>query len=350
MTLVELAGHLEQRQQVSSAIKNSRLPQLLLVTGPEGVGKQRFSLWIAQRLFCEAGAGVEPCGKCRQCLLVLNLGHPDLHWIIPVIRPKATEQDKQIDELEEAIGEVLEQRRKSPLYGPPEGLAGHFVATARLINRRAIMRPVEGRQKVFVIGYSERLVPQEASPEAANALLKLLEEPSEGTYFLLCATDIDSVLPTIRSRAVGMRLGRLADDDVRAFLQASKPELAGKELERAVRRADGRIGATLDESDNGDRVAQAALALLESARAKNSTGWEMAIKQTPFSARGEFTETLDAMAELLVEATRSGPNAERVGQLGKVPRERLVEALEKIGAARGRAPNTVARRLRLAVV
>jgi len=252
--------------------------------------------------------------------------------------------------LEEAMGEVLEQRRKSPLYGPPEGLAGHFVATARLISRRAIMRPVEGRIKVFVIGYSDRLVPQEASPEAANALLKLLEEPPEGTYFVLCAADVESVLPTIRSRAVGMRLGRLADGEVRSFLQAHKPELAGKELERAVRKANGRIGAALDDSDSGDRAAQAALALLESARAKSSAGWEMAIKQTPFSARGEFTETLDAMAELLVEATRPGPDAERVGQLGKVPRERLVEALEKIGEAREMAQNNVNPQLLLAVL
>ena len=281
---------------------------------------------------------------------MLNLGHPDLHWIVPVIRPKAAEQDKQIDELEESMGEVLEQRRKSSLYGPPEGLAGHFVATARLINRRAIMRPVEGRQKVFLIGYSERLVPQESSPEAANALLKLLEEPPEGTYFVLCAADVEAVLPTIRSRAVGMRLGRLADGEVRAFLQGIKPELAGKELDRAVGKANGRIGAAFDESDGGDRAAQAALALLESARAKSVTGWEMAIKQTPFSARGEFTETLDAMAELLVEATRPGSAAGRAGQLGKVPRERLVEALERIGEAREMAQNNVNPQLLLAVL
>lgn len=348
MTLLDLAGHVDQRRQVIAAIQGLRLPQLLLLTGPEGVGKQRFGLWVAQRLFCEAG-GTEPCGKCRQCQLVLNLGHPDLHWIVPVIRPKATEQDKQIDELEEAIGEVLEQRRKTPFYGPPEGLAGHFVATARLISRRAMMRPVEGRQKVFLIGYSERLVPQEASPEAANALLKLLEEPPEGTYFILCAADIESVLPTIRSRAVGMRLGRLADGEVRGFLQANRPELTDRELDRVVRKAHGSIGAGFDESETGERAAQAALALLESARAKSSTGWEIAIKQTPFSARGEFTETLDAMAEILVEATRPTPD-ERVGLLKKVPRERLVEALERIGEAREMAQNNVNPQLLLAVL
>jgi DNA polymerase-3 subunit delta' len=322
---------------------------LLLLTGPEGVGKQRLGLWIAQRLLCEV-EGQEPCGTCRPCHLVLNLGHPDIHWIVPVVRPKATEQDKQVDELEEALGEILEQRRKTPLYAPPEGLAGHFVATARLINRRAMMRPVEGRQKLFLIGYSERLVPQEANPEAANALLKLLEEPPEGTYFVLCAADIESVLPTIRSRAVEMRLGRLTDGDVREFLLASRPELTGRELDQAVRKANGIIGATLEESESEDRAAQAALALLESARAKNSAGWEIAIKQTPFSARGEFTETLDAMAQLLVEATRPEPDFDRVGQLRKVPRERLVEALAKVGEAREMAQNNVNPQLLLAVL
>lgn len=349
MTLAPLAGHHEQRRQLNSAIRGLRLPQLILLTGPEGVGKQRLGLWIAQRLLCET-PGEDPCGTCRPCHLVLNLGHPDLHWIIPVIRPKAAEQDKQVDELEEAIGEILEQRRKTPLYGPPEGLAGHFVATARLINRRAIMRPVEGTQKVFLIGYSERLVPQEASPEAANALLKLLEEPPEGTYFVLGAEDIESVLPTIRSRAVGMRLGRLSDQEVRDFLQANRPELTGRQLDNAVRKANGAIGAALDESESTDRAAQAALALLESARAKNSAGWEIAIKQTPFSARGEFTETLDAMAELLVEATRPNPDSDRVGQLHKVSRERLVEALEKVGEAREMAQNNVNPQLLLAVL
>jgi hypothetical protein len=73
---------------------------------------------------------------------VLGLGHPDVHWLMPVPRPKTAEPDKQVEEVEDLLGEVLEERRKQPLYGPPEGLAGHFVATARLIIRRAALRPL----------------------------------------------------------------------------------------------------------------------------------------------------------------------------------------------------------------
>lgn len=349
MTLAALAGHTEQRKQAASAIQRGRLPQLLLVTGPEGVGKQRFGLWVAQRLLCERPA-IEPCGECRQCRLVLNLAHPDVHWFMPVLRPKAAEPDKQIEELEEAYGDILETRRKDPLYGPPEGLAGHFVATARLINRRAALRPVEGKHKVFLIGYSERLVPQESSPEAANALLKLFEEPPEGACFLLTAADVEGVLPTIRSRAVRIRLGRLTDSGVRAFLEEYRPGITGRDLDRRVRQGRGSIGSALADTPEGDRATQAALALLESARSKSSAGWELAIKQMPFSARGEFTETLDAMAELLVEATRPDAASPRLERLKAVPGLRLIAALERVGEAREMAQNNVNPQLLLAVL
>ena len=72
-------------------------------------------------------------------------------------------------------------------------------------------------------------------------------------------------------------------------------------------------------------------------------------KQTPFSARGEFTETLDAMAELLIEATRE-TGGERLGQLKKVPRPRLIEALEKVGEARELAQSNVNPQLLLATL
>ena len=75
------------------------------MTGPEGVGKQRLALWTAQLLLCEA-PGAEPCGQCRSCRLVLGLTHADLHWIVPIPRPKAGEPDKQVEEAAESIAEA----------------------------------------------------------------------------------------------------------------------------------------------------------------------------------------------------------------------------------------------------
>ena len=224
---------------------------MILIAGPEGVGKQRLALWTAQLLLCEA-PGAEPCGACRSCRLVLGLAHADLHWIVPIPRPKASEPDKQVEEAGESLAELMEERRKAPLYAPADGMSSHGMATARLIARRAALTPVEGRRKVFILGEAERLVVQESSQEAANALLKLFEEPPPETYFLLTAADPGRLLPTIRSRTVPLRVGRLRDADVRAFLAAElEPAPTGAALDRLVTRAGGSIGAALVESDTG---------------------------------------------------------------------------------------------------
>lgn len=309
------------------------------------------ALWAAQLLLCEQPAE-EPCGNCRSCRLVLGLGHPDVHWFMPVPRPKASEPDKQVEELAEAFGEILEERRKHPLYGPLDGLAGHFVATARLLSRQAVLKPVEGRGRVFILGSAERLVPQESSPEAANALLKLFEEPAAGTCFILTAADAAGVLPTIRSRAATLRISRLADAEVREFLARwLEPKPGPEELERLVRRADGAIGNAVDDQGDREKAEQAAMALLEAVLGSGPGGWEAALKQTPFSARGNFTRTLDAMADLLSRGARqslTGSGGPR--RLTRVPPQQLVAALERVGEARELARGNVNPQVLLAVL
>jgi DNA polymerase-3 subunit delta' len=338
MPLLPLAGHVTERTRVAQAIAGDRLPQLLLVTGPEGVGKQRFALWVAQALLCDRPAreAGEPCGVCQPCRLVSGLAHPDLHWLVPVPRPKAAEPDRQVEELEEALAGVMEARRTQPLYQPPDGMAGHFVATARLLQRRAALTPVMGRRKVFIVAAADRLVPQESSPEAANALLKLFEEPPADCQFLLTAADPNRLLPTIRSRAVPLRLGRLADEEVRAFL-AAHAGLSGAELERRVREARGSIGRALALGGDRDATGAAVEELLATLKSGPSARAERALRQGTWQARGEFTGTLDGLADALSEAARQASGAE--------PRQPLPQALAGIRsvAALAQAAERVAR-------
>src|SRR5947207_14038030 len=121
MALHDLAGHGALKERLAAAIDAGRFPQSALLIGPVGVGKQRLALWLAQALLCEDRTREGPCGRCSVCQRNLELAHPDVHWFIPIPRPKATDPSKQVDEAEALLGEVIQTRRAKPIYPRPEG-------------------------------------------------------------------------------------------------------------------------------------------------------------------------------------------------------------------------------------
>jgi DNA polymerase III subunit delta' len=355
MTLPPLIGHQPARRRLAQAFRRAKLPQVLLVTGPVGVGKQRLALWLAQLALCER-SDLEPCGSCRGCQLVDSLSHPDLHWFVPIGRPKASDPDKQVEEAAQSIAQLMEERRSEPLYPPSDGMAIHGIATVRLLQRRASLTSVAGGQRVFIVGDADRLVPQESSQEAANALLKLLEEPPAGSLFVLTTVDPGLMLPTVRSRAVLVRLSRVSDDEVRSFLKTHlRPVPSDDEIGQRVASAAGSIGRALARGEEAGKSYHAARELLEAVLNGSGPSLEQALRQPPWSARGEFTAMLDALAETLSEAAR--------GATGHKPRlpvphkllqhadpGPLLKAVEHVADAREAAWGNVNPQLLLAVL
>jgi len=352
MPLPPMTGHLEVRRRLSAAVAADRLPQTLLLTGPQGIGKQRLALWLAQLVLCER-SGAEPCGTCRRCVEVGELRHPDVHWLVPIPRPKAGDPGKQVEEAAESLGAVMDERRAAPLYGPPDGMASHSISSVRLLQRAASLTSVEGGRRVFIIGDAERLVPQASSEEAANAVLKLLEEPPERSLFILTAVDSRRLLATVRSRAVLLRLSRLAAAEVRGFLK----DVAGvpaAELDPRVADADGSIGAAVALDAEGGAARRNATAVLEAAVGGREARMQRALAQASASARGEFTALLDAMSQVLSDAAREGLGAGRRRAVspaleGRDP-EKLLRAIERVNAARETAQGNVNPQLILAVL
>ncbi len=297
MSLRPIYGHQHLLDRLGGALASSRFPQAALLSGPAGVGKQRIALWAAQGLLCDTGPGA-PCGTCRSCRQVLELGHPDLHWFVPIPRPKAGDPAKQADEAADMLGQIMAERRASGLWQRPDGTAGHSLASVRLLHRKVWITPFVGHRKVFIVGNAERLIVQEASQEAANALLKVLEEPPADTTVVLTATDPHALLPTIRSRLVTIRVGRIADDDVRAFFAREIGDVpTGDALDARVLLAEGSIGEALasDDGDDTESLQQAADALLAAVRKRRRAWLPLALRQQPWSARGDFTGMLDAL-------------------------------------------------------
>ena len=350
-----LVGHREARHRLARAVRSDRLPQVLAVVGPAGVGKQRLALWLAQLVVCNEPSE-EPCGRCRPCREVAGLAHPDVHWFVPIARPKATDPDKQVEEAAEALAQAMEERRARSLYAAPEGMASHGLASVRLLHRRAALTPVAASRKIFILGEADRLVPQESSQEAANALLKLLEEPPADSLFVLTTVDARRLLPTIRSRAVLLRLGRLSNDEVAEVLRSEG--MTGGALRARVDAAGGSVGAALADDEAGGAAYDAAREMLEAVlagRAGLPARMERALRQTPWAARGDFTAMLDALADTLGEAARAavGETPRRLlpnGLRNRRDPAALIRAIDRVANAREAAAGNVNPQLLLATL
>jgi DNA polymerase III subunit delta' len=320
VSLAPLIGHEAERTAIAGALAANQLPNSLLIHGPAGIGKQRLALWLSQLLLCQRRAGASACEECISCRMVNRLEHPDLHWYFPLARPKASGGSDRLGEaLEEARSAELAARRADPLRPTvPDGLAGIYLAHVHVLLRAAAVRPAMGSRKVFIVGDAEALVPQEASPEAANALLKLLEEPSADTTLILTASDPDVLLPTIRSRMLPVRLRPLQHEAVAEFLVA-RVGAAAEDAQRAARISQGSIGRALAflPTRNGagalDEIRTAARSLLDAALATDGTArFAAALAESPAGARGTFSDTLEFLTVWLRDLAAAGAGAEDV--------------------------------------
>ena len=300
--LPALTGHDDVRAAITRATLANELAPSLLVMGPAGVGKQRFALWLGQLQLCESPTLDGPCDACQACRMARRLEHPDLHWFFPLVRPKGASADRLGDALEDARAAEIATRRDEPLRIPSPGEAtGIFLAQVQSMRRVATAPPAMARRKILVVGGAEKLVPQESSPEAANALLKILEEPPAGTTIILTASDPEALLPTIRSRLMPVRLRALPVDDVAAFLQESAGADA-KSAALAARLSEGSIGRALgylpDGSSPGplEELRQQARELLGAALDESDTErLRLAHAQSPAGARGAFSDVLEQL-------------------------------------------------------
>ncbi len=296
-------GHRALRQRLAASWHAGRLPASLLLVGRRGVGKQRLALWLGQLLICDRAAAElldDPCGSCQQCRYAARGQHPDLHWFFP--RPRLKDADPSADDVKADLAEAIAERMAADgLWAPSLGSDGIHIATVRALVQLAAVRPAMAARTVFVVGDAERMVPQEGADYAANAFLKLLEEPSRSTSVVLTSSEAGALLPTVRSRVVTIRVPPVGRADVEAFLtdSAVQRRLPGVPIDDAVGRAGGAIGDLLASESTALSVASATK-LLEAALAPTTPAGtaeriKSAARQGVSGARGAFTDVLDAL-------------------------------------------------------
>ncbi|HET8657355.1 MAG TPA: hypothetical protein VFL93_17670 [Longimicrobiaceae bacterium] len=359
MSLPPLRGHHELRERLARSAAAGTLRQSVLLHGPAGVGKERLALWLAQRLLCERPGEVEPCGVCRACRAVTRLEHPDVHWFFPLPRPDGA-ADRLRERLEDQRAAELQRRREHPHQPPAYDRApAHFLAAVQTLQQLAAVRPSVGSRKVFVVGDAELMVPQESSPEAANAFLKLLEEPPADTTLLLTSAQPGALLPTIRSRVLPIRVVPIPEREIADYLEVELG-IEPAEAARVARGSRGAIGRALRQVPGSDGAAPlvelraAGRDLLLAALSPGPVArLSAAHARSPSGGRGEFSDELDALSEWLRDllAVASGAEAEADPETAPLLRRAVSEhdirpisvtrALERVVRARELAQGNV---------
>ncbi|MCB9731470.1 MAG: DNA polymerase III subunit delta' [Deltaproteobacteria bacterium] len=210
MRLTEIIGHDGPRAMLLQAAARDAVHHAYLFEGPDGVGKRQIAFAFAALMNCtERRPDDDACGACRHCRRILAMAadanapaHPDILAVAP--------DGKQIK-----------------------------VAQVREVLKVVPFPPIESAYRVVLVEPADLI-----GEEAANALLKTLEEPPSRTRFLLVTSRPPALLTTIRSRCQRVRFGRLRDDELARVLT----ERQGWDAEKAARvvgMADGSVGAAL---------------------------------------------------------------------------------------------------------
>ncbi len=250
----------DQRRVVEAlrnALARGRVAHAYLFHGPDGVGKRATALAFARALQCETGT-VDGCGACTACSKVRRLIHPDVHVYMPLHRDVEPEDvGERLALLASSPYSIIDFVRRPSLSDPSKTSNKQVFYSVERINKelRAEMslKPNEGRYKIALITDADLM-----NEEAANSLLKLLEEPPPFTVLILTTQRPDRLLPTVVSRCQSLRFEPLSYEDIEQALVAGG-DIDPENAAMLARMADGSYGRALELAESSELVSSRSL-------------------------------------------------------------------------------------------
>jgi DNA polymerase-3 subunit delta' len=232
-------GHEVTVRRLRECARSGHFPQALILAGPKGAGKYTLALMLAQVVNClqptESDGLPDFCGQCANCLRIAASANLE-NRVAEAIA--AREEMRDADKRETRI---LIQTHPDVLIVPPDPPQLMIkLGQVREVIHAAYYRPPVEAKRAFTVFTSSAFM-----KEAANSLLKVLEEPPPRTSLLLLTENPHELLPTIRSRAVLYRLGALPEVDIERLLAERRPELKPQPRALVARLAEGAVGRAL---------------------------------------------------------------------------------------------------------
>lgn len=239
MGFQDFLGNTTTVTRLRESIRAGRFPHSLIVAGPRGAGKYTLALMVAQAVNClnpsESDGLPDFCGRCLNCEHISAAANLDDRVA------EAVEARDELRETDRRETRILIQTHPDVLIVPPDPPQLLIkLGQVRQVIHAAYYRPPVEAQRSFTIFTSSSFM-----KEAANSLLKVLEEPPDHTTLILLTENPQELLPTIRSRALIYRLGALPAEELESLLAARRPEMKTKERALVARLAEGAVGRAL---------------------------------------------------------------------------------------------------------
>ncbi len=239
MGFQDFLGNAQTVTHLRESIRAGRFPHSLILAGPRGAGKYTFALMLAQAVNClnptESDGLPDFCGTCSNCTRIAAAAN------LEALVAEAVEARDDLREADKRETRILIQTHPDVLIVPPDPPQLLIkVGQVRQVIHVAYYRPPVEAKRTFTIFTSSAFM-----KEAANSLLKVLEEPPEHTSLILLTENPQELLPTIRSRAVMHRLGALPAAELEALLGQRRRELKPQDRALAARLAEGAVGRAL---------------------------------------------------------------------------------------------------------
>ena len=226
MQFKEITGQQETAAKLVQGVTRGRISHAQLFIGGEGVGALPLAIAYAQYLNCTDRRDGDSCGQCPSCRQIAQLAHPDVHFVFPVNTPKGKSSgEKPLSDaflpqwrrlFEKTGGYFSEPMWYSAIeIDNKQGNISTFEADE--IIRKLSFKSFESEYKIVVVWLAERM-----NTQAANKLLKILEEPWDKTLFLLLSASPEQLLPTIVSRTQCVTVPSIDETSLTRYLTARK--------------------------------------------------------------------------------------------------------------------------------
>lgn len=252
MQFSDIPGLHELKHQLISAYNRGMVAHAQLIAGRSGTAALPIALAYASYLMCENRTEEDSCGTCPNCVRIKKLIHPDIHFFFPKI--SASDSGKYDKVLAEALPRFRSFIAEHPFgdleewthtYGQENKNLLISREDSRHILKTVSMRSVEGGYKILLIWYPELM-----NASAANAILKVLEEPPEKTIYLLVSYNYDALLATITSRTQLVVVPPNSENTINDYLQAQG--ISESKAKQAAKLSHGKIGTALHYTEIED--------------------------------------------------------------------------------------------------